>query len=382
MAYTTLALSILVSLAVLVVFHSFSPLQTKRASNFPPGPPTIPLLGNLHQIPLTRPFLQFAEWSRTYGAHGLVGLQLGPSNRAVVLNSWQSVRDLLDQRGANYSSRPQIPIVDYVVPGGDMHLVFMPYGNKFRRARKTIGKYLKDDEVDKLVPIQDAESAQMMYELLRRPDRYHEHALRLFGAVIMASVFGIRGKSYGDEGGKIRQFFEIQHEWASLLAPGSVPPLDVFPFLWRVPDVLPPWRGWKGRAERLRLRQGSLYHDLFGEAKERVEAGRGQESFVAALLRSGECDAYERVELDYITGFLMEGGSDTTAGAFETFVLAMAAHPWIQKRAQLEVDRVFGLDGVQAARARADDLPFLKACFLEVSCIVWCVGECETQAYP
>jgi cytochrome P450 len=370
MAYVTIVLGILVPLFVLVVARSLRPSQH---NNFPPGPPTVRFLGNLHQIPLTKPYVQFAEWSRTYGAHGLVGLQLGPSGKAVVLNTWKAVRDLLDQRGAVYSSRPYVPIVEYVVPPpGDIHLVFMPYGAKWRKARKTITDFLKDEEVDKLLPVQDAESSQMIWELLQEPERYHDHILRCFGAVIMASVFGTRGRDYRD-GEKIKQFFSVQGEWAGILDQGSVPPYDVFPFLRYIPDVLTPWRGWQKRAAALKARQSTLYHDLFDEAKERVESGKSQDSFVAGLLRDREKDGYTTVELEYITGFLMEGGSDTTGGAFETFILAMAAHPDVQKKAQAEVDQVFGTEGVRAGKVKKDDLPFLNACFLEVSTLQSCM---------
>ncbi|KAK1965983.1 cytochrome P450 [Colletotrichum sublineola] len=341
-------------------------LRPSRSSiNFPPGPPTVSFLGNLHQIPLTKPFLQFAEWSRTYGSHGLVGLQLGPSKRAVVINSWKSARDLLDQRGAIYSSRPYVPIVEYVVPPpGDIHLVFMPYGPKWRKARKTITDFLKDEEVDKLVALQDAESSQMMHELLSEPRNYHDHILRYFGAIVMSSVFGTRGKDFADEG-KIKQFFACQAEWAGMLDQGAVPPFDVFPFLQYVPDVMTPWRGWKQRAAALKKKQNGLYHELFEEAKARIEQGKGEDSFVSSLLRNNEKEGYSEVELEYIAGFLMEGGSDTTAGAFETFVLAMAAYPDIQKKAQAEVDSVFGNDGVCSKKLGGAVLPYLKACFLE-----------------
>ncbi|KAK9770477.1 putative Cytochrome P450 [Seiridium cardinale] len=359
----SLLLGASVSVLLYLVFKSLS--SGKSPSNFPPGPPAIAFLGNLHQIPLTKPFTQFAEWSRQYGSHGLVGLQLGPSGKAVVLNSWKSVRDLLDQRGVVYSSRPYVPLVEYVIPPpGDLHLVFMPYGAKWRKARKTITDFLKDDEVDKTLPIQYAESSQMIWELLQEPKRYNDHVLRYFGAVIMASVFGARGKEYSD-GEKIKQFFTVQSEWAGLLDQGAVPPYDVFPFLRYIPDFVTPWRGWQKRAAALKARQSSLYHDLFEEAKERVDAGKGQSSFVASLLRNQERDGYNQVELEYITGFLMEGGSDTTAGAFETFILAMASHPKIQKKAQAEVDRVFGTKGVEIGRVKADELPYLRACFLE-----------------
>lgn len=367
MALLTLALaSLILSLVYLAVRHVLHPAK-QSATNFPPGPPTIPFLGNLHQIPLTKPFLQFAEWSRTHGSHGLVGLRLGPSSSAVVVNSWKAARDLLDQRGAVYSSRPYVPIVEYVVPPpGDIHLVFMPYGPKWRKARKTVTDFLRDDEVDGLLPLQDAESAQMMHELLSAPGLYHDHILRYFGAVIMTSVFGTRGRDFSDEG-RIKQFFACQAEWAGMLDQGAVPPFDVFPFLRHVPDVLTPWRGWQRRAAALKSKQNGLYHDLFEEARARVERGKAGDSFVASLLRNNARDGYSEVELEYITGFLMEGGSDTTAGAFETFVLAMAAYPDVQKRAQAEVDSVFGRDGVRSEKARADALPYLKACFLEVS---------------
>ncbi|KAI0127089.1 cytochrome P450 [Xylariales sp. AK1849] len=360
MAYLTLALSVLIPSLIGLLARFL--LQPSKPDNFPPGPPTIPFLGNLHQIPLIKPFVQFAEWSRTHGAQGLVGLRLGPSGKAIVLNNWKSVRDLLDQRGAIYSSRPYVPIVEYVVPPpGDIHLVFMPYGMKWRKARKTITDFLKDEEVDKLLPIQDAESSQMIWELLHEPKRWNDHVLRYFGAVIMDSVFGTR-----DRGGeKIKAFFCVQDEWASMLDQGAVPPYDIFPFLRYIPDFLTPWRGWKSRAASLKQRQSALYHELFEEAKERVGGGKSQDSFVSALLRDREEDGYSPVELEYITGFLMEGGSDTTAGAFETFILAMAAHPEIQKKAQTEVDSVFGSEGVQAGKVKAENLPYLKACFLE-----------------
>ncbi|KAK6086175.1 Fumitremorgin C synthase 4 [Seiridium cupressi] len=328
----TLLLGTFVSVLLYLVFKYLS--SGKRPSNFPPGPPAIAFLGNLHQIPLTKPFTQFAEWSRQYGSNGLVGLQLGPSGKAVVLNSWKSVRDLLDQRGVVYSSRPYVPLVEYVIPPpGDLHLAFMPYGAKWRKARKTTTDFLKDDKVDKTLPIQYAESSQMIWELLQEPKRYNDHVLRYFGAVIMASVFGTRGKEYSD-GEKIKQFFTVQSEWAGLLDQGAVPPYDVFPFLRYIPDFVTPWRGWQKRAAALKARQSSLYH-LFEEAKERMDAGKGQSSVFDG------------------------GGSDTTAGAFETFILAMAAHPEIQKKAQAEVDRVFGAKGVDMGRVKADKLPYL-----------------------
>jgi cytochrome P450 len=358
MPLTTLSasLSFLALLPIIFIFLRRSKAQS--ALNFPPGPPPIPILGNLHQIPLQKSFLQFAKWSEQYGP--IIGLHLGPQ-KAIILNSWRAVRDLLDQRGAIYSSRPDIPIVQYVVPG-DLHLVFMKYDRTWRKTRKTITDFLRDDEVDGLIPIQDAESTQMIWEVLQEPEKYYGHVMRAFGAVILASVYGQRGVR-----GRTEKFFAIQDEWAAVLDPGAMPPFEVFPFLKYVPDFLTPWRGWRERAGDLKGKQSSFYSELFQEAKAKIEREKGGETLVARLLQDQQKEGYSEIELEYIAGFLIEGGADTTALALLTFIVAMAKFPDIQKQVQDEVDREFGEN--MPGKIDGKRLSYLQACFWEVGTV-------------
>lgn len=39
----------------------------RRPRDIPPGPPTLPLIGNLHQIPNKNPHHQYKKWAEQYG---------------------------------------------------------------------------------------------------------------------------------------------------------------------------------------------------------------------------------------------------------------------------------------------------------------------------
>ena len=87
----------------------------RRPKNYPPGPPTIPFLGNLHQIPRKKRHLQFEKWAREYGP--IYSLILG-TKVMIVLNSDKAINDLIDKRGAIYSSRPESYIAQEILSNG------------------------------------------------------------------------------------------------------------------------------------------------------------------------------------------------------------------------------------------------------------------------
>lgn len=73
-----------------------------RPKGLPPGPPTLPILGNIHLLPSRDVHLQFQKWAQEYGP--IYSLILG-TKTMIVLSSSEAVRDLLDKKGAIYSDR-------------------------------------------------------------------------------------------------------------------------------------------------------------------------------------------------------------------------------------------------------------------------------------
>jgi hypothetical protein len=95
----------------------------RRPKDYPPGPPTLPIIGNLHQIPKKKGLLQFEKWAREYGP--VYSLLLG-TKVVVVLSSDVAVKDLLDKRSAIYSSRPEFYLGQTILSGG-LRPLFMVY---------------------------------------------------------------------------------------------------------------------------------------------------------------------------------------------------------------------------------------------------------------
>jgi len=139
MALTTPTIFAIIALVLIV-----SKLLTvgHRDKYYPPGPPTIPILGNIHQVQvlpdLTHPWniltvhqmptrdahLQFQKWANEYGP--VYSLMLG-TRVLIVLSSDQAVKDLLDKRSAIYSARPDMYIGQELCSGGLRFLMMVMY---------------------------------------------------------------------------------------------------------------------------------------------------------------------------------------------------------------------------------------------------------------
>lgn len=93
----------------------------RRLKDYPPGPPTLPVVGNLHQIPSKKRHLKFGEWAQQYGP--VYSLMLG-TQVYVVLSADHAIRDLVDKRGPIYASRPDLYVAQHLVSGG-LRILFM-----------------------------------------------------------------------------------------------------------------------------------------------------------------------------------------------------------------------------------------------------------------
>lgn len=94
--------------------------------------------------------------------------------------------------------------------------------------------------------------------------------------MIIAAIFGQRGKSYRSE--KVQRLYHAQDQFTAILEQGATPPIDAFPFLKYFPGK---WRSW---AKKIRGEQRSLYFSLLEETREAVAEGRKKDCFMASVL--------------------------------------------------------------------------------------------------
>jgi hypothetical protein len=116
--------------AVLVAILAYRVSRVgRRPAGYPPGPPTLPIIGNLHLMPKEKPHLQFQKWAEEYGP--VYSLILG-TKVMVVLSSDQAIKDLLDKRSGIYSSRPDM-YLGQIVSGGLRMLLMVGSGLPLHR---------------------------------------------------------------------------------------------------------------------------------------------------------------------------------------------------------------------------------------------------------
>jgi cytochrome P450 len=176
----------------------------RRPKGLPPGPPTLPILGNLHQLPREDVHQKFREWAEEYG--DMFTLMLG-KQRVVVLNSPRVVRDLIDARSNNYSSRPGNYVGQDLISGG-YRLVLMPYADEWRLARKMVHSLLNVKTAVDYIPFQELELRQMLADMVRTPEKYHDHVRRYSTSLVTSFTFGWRSLEF--EHPDVKQIYEVR----------------------------------------------------------------------------------------------------------------------------------------------------------------------------
>ncbi|PQE23130.1 cytochrome P450 protein [Rutstroemia sp. NJR-2017a WRK4] len=353
----------------------------KRPRDYPPGPPTLPIIGNLHQIPRKKAHLQVQRWAQEYGP--IYSLILG-TKVLIVLSTDQAVKNLLDKRGSIYSSRPERYIAQDIISGGGRVVLMVelrrlmelkqPYNETLRSIRTLAHRILNINVTDTYIPYQDLENKAMLMDMLERPEAFIDHVRRYTTALTTQMAFGFRMRTMEDPRARqmfdgFRRFNELAGSQVRLFAleislTGSRKQianiLDIFPVLRHLPDLVLPVRRY---AKELYAKEHKLFLDEYQNVKKSIEEGKEVPCFCSDLIRLQQKEGFSDTSGAYISGSFLQAGSETTSAVLLGFVQAMVIFPNVSKMAQNELDAV--------CKDRLPDLgdlqklPYVRACVKE-----------------
>ncbi|GMN56909.1 hypothetical protein TIFTF001_026025 [Ficus carica] len=309
-------------------------------SNFPPSPPRLPVIGNIHQLG-TLVHRSLRDLSEKYGPLMLLHLGQVPT---LVVSSPEILQEIVKSHDIAFSNRPKTTAAN-IFCYGCKDLGFAPYGEHWRQARKLHAlELLSLKRVQQFHFVREEEIA-LLVKRLRKASSSGD-AINISDMVTATSnnVVSrcILGRRFEDENGESR-FGELTRKVMIDFMAFSVG--DYFPKFWWI-DVL---RGFIGRLNKSFRELDTFFDQILEERKAKMKNGNGahmKEDFVDILLRLQKDGMLDfPLAQDNIKGFLMDlfvGASDTTSTTLEWLMAELVRNPRVMKKVQEDVRRVWG----------------------------------------
>ncbi|KAF7372763.1 Cytochrome P450 2B11 [Mycena sanguinolenta] len=317
----------------------------------PPGPPGLPFLGNVLQVPVKHLATYFRGLCEEYG--GFVSLNLA-GFAIFLIGDIGLAKEVLEKRSAKFSSRPTIPYVRYHVDPAEVYWVFSKQNETHFIARKLTAGVMAGVRAGETERLQQFEALLNVTHLLDDGGKnWFDHINRVSASMVLSAAFGFHCRT-GQEP-DLKEVVACLAEAVTLSSPsGSI--INVLPFLDIIPGPMP----WRKRAQIHRKREDALYDKLItcaisGEAS-------GMNTWAAAFASKDKPEGDQR---RLVNEFTLVGGSlrwklHVTTVSMHTFILACILYPeWIP-RAQREIDAIVGEDRLPSFKDRSQ-LPYVDA---------------------
>lgn len=330
----------------------------KRRRFLPPGPRGYPFIGSLLAFADSDRIPQvISGWAREYGP--IVHSRIGVSDW-IFINSPVVAKELMDRRGSKYSDRPFMPMA-FDVTSNQNRIIFMPYGEKWRRVRSISQAALSITTAATYKPIQDFESKQVLYDFLHAKD---DHAFfdinrRYSASTIMTATYGHRVPDWNDP--IVSRIYTVLEHFSQMAEPGAWL-VDSFPFLVN----LPPWmvQNWRNIGRSWFEYDSKVYLEMYLDLVDKIKQGTAPDCFIRDLYEriqsSPEKNAISDELAAYAAGSLVEAGSESTSTVINAWIMACQLFPDTVREAQKELDNVVGLERMPNFDDEAH-LPYIRA---------------------
>ncbi|KAJ4342318.1 hypothetical protein N0V95_006993 [Ascochyta clinopodiicola] len=326
-----------------------------RMKHLPPGPKGWPIIGNMMLLADTDRMMKVSkDWADQYGE--IFYTKVGFSH-FIWLSSPSAVKELMDKRGAIYSSRPQSPMINMV--SNNERVNFLPYGDKWRSIRNILQSALNLQTSSTYKPVQDFESKQAVWEIMhaKSDEDFSDINRRYSTSTIMVVTYGQRVPNLNDP--TYQDILKIVRHFSLATAPGGWM-IDTVPML---ADIIPQFllQSWKTVARQWYKEDSDIYISMYSKLMKDIKKGVAPDCFLRDLAREKlEKNSIPDVTAAFAAGALIEAGSDATTTALNNVILASLLWPEIVKGAHEELDRVVGQNRMPEFDDEAN-LPYIRA---------------------
>ncbi|XP_075717011.1 cytochrome P450 2K4-like [Rhinoderma darwinii] len=348
---------ILYGLALLIVLYILKSLNfwtsDSSVGNFPPGPRTLPVIGNLHMINLKRPNITLMKLAKKYGP--VYSLQMG-NVKMVVLSGYETVKSALVDYADDFSERPHIPIMEDINNGFGIPF---SHGENWKAMRRFTLSTLRDFGMGKRT-IEDRiiEECGFLIKLLEslegKPTDLTIKTNFAIGNIIISIIVGHR---FDYQDSALLHIMKIIDENMRLLGSPSIMIYNVLPIFQYLP-------GAHMKVKRNIEKLHAFFNSKFVEHLKLLDKD-DQRGYIDAFLvkqeeeKSDPNSYFHEENLRGVLTTLFMAGTETTSSTIRWTILFMIQNPEIQKRVHDEIDKVIG-----SAVPRIDhrkDMPYTNA---------------------
>nr|QWK52279.1 cytochrome P450 71B14-3 [Isatis tinctoria] len=307
--------------------------KTKR--NLPPGPPRLPIIGNLHQLG-SKPHRSMFKLSEKYGS--LMSLKFGNVS-TVVASTPETVKDVLKTFDVDCCSRPHLTYAARLSYNRN-DLAFSEYSKYWRELRKwTVIELYTAKRVKSFGHIREEEVSSFVDSIkqsasLEKEVNFNLKLMKLSASVICRLGFGI-----SLEGSKLESSYgEVIQGIMEVV--GSFAAADFFPIVGGLIDRI---TGLHSKCEKVFKAMDSFFDQAI---KHHLDDESVKDDIIALLLKmeSGEIGLGEfQLTRTHTKGILLNilaAGIDTSAQTATWVMTHLITNPRVMKKVQAEVREV------------------------------------------
>ncbi|XP_004249463.2 cytochrome P450 76A2 [Solanum lycopersicum] len=359
--WSYLFFSAIIFLPILILFFS-QKKSSKCCYNLPPGPPGLPIFGNMFELG-KEPYKKMSALKQKYGP--VLGLKLGPSTNIMVVQTAEAAAELFKNHDTSFADRP-------IVDVNQAHNYFQGslavgrYGSfwRFQRRICTVEMFVHK-KISETVPIRRKCVDNMLKWIEKTVNSAEKgNGIEVTRFVFLASfnMLGnlILSKDLADpESEEASEFFHAMKgimEWS-----GIANVSDIFPFLRKF-DL-------QSLRKKMTRDMGKAMEIMSMLLKERKKGMEKMKDFLDVLLEfegtgKDEPAKLSEHEIKVLIVEMFLAGSETTSSSVEWALTELLRHPQAMAEVKTEISKAVGSNN-KFEESDIENLPYMQAVIKE-----------------